>query len=278
MSSPSKHSLSWSLLSILINGLLILVVAHLWQRKQPVSQVALANFSGLSMQLLAKTPFSEENAFGTRQRLTYEQWRELLAQEAAIAARDQPDNLAVLLGDSITLWFSRNYLPPHQTWLNQGISGEKTMGLLRRLEFLDETDPQVIFIMIGINDILWDVEDATLLSNYRLIIRYLKTVHPDTEIVIQSILPHAGEQATWEGKERLLANPNTRIQRLNRELKTMADEENVLFLNLYPLFADEQGALKLELTTDGLHLNGEGYEVWSTALQLFSDLVFKAES
>ncbi|NEO28586.1 MAG: lysophospholipase [Kamptonema sp. SIO4C4] len=273
----NKRSLSWSLLSIVINGLLIVVVAYLWQRKQPVSKVALANFSGLSMQLLAKTPFSED-ALGSRQRLTYEQWRELLAQEAAIAAQEQPDNLAVLLGDSITLWFSQDFLPSHKTWLNQGISGEKTMGLLRRLEFLDETDPQVIFIMIGINDILWDVEDATLLSNYRLIIRYLKTVHPDTEIVVQSILPHAGEQATWEGRERLLANPNTRIQRLNRELKTMADTENVLFLNLYPLFADEQGALKQGLTTDGLHLNADGYKVWSTALQLFSDLVFKAES
>lgn len=246
------------------------MVAYLWQREQPTSQVALANFSGLSMQLLAKTPFEEEQS---GQRLTYQQWVELLAKEAEEVAEKQPENLAILLGDSLTLWFNPQLLPTGRTWLNQGISGEKTLGLLKRLEAFDNTNPQVIFIMIGINDILWGVDEQTLLSNYRLIIRYLKTVHPNSEIVIQSLLPHSGVNATWEGKERLLKHSNTYIKGLNNELKMMANAENVLFLNLYPLFTNEQGDLKGELTTDGLHLNSEGYRVWSTALQIFSDLI-----
>ncbi|MDJ0801036.1 MAG: G-D-S-L family lipolytic protein, partial [Calothrix sp. MO_167.B12] len=38
------------------------------------------------------------------------------------------------------------------------------------------------------------------------------------------------------------------------------------------LFTNEQGNMRLELTTDGLHLSSQGYLVWSSALQLYSQM------
>jgi lysophospholipase L1-like esterase len=267
-------SYNWSVLSLTANGILFLAVVYLWPQQPTPSEVALANFSGLSMQLLAKTPLAQEQN-SPSQRLNYRQWVELLAREANSMSQVQPDRLSVLLGDSITLWFSQNFLPTNKTWLNQGISGEKTKGLLRRLHLLDRTSPETFFVMIGINDILAGIGDETILANYRLILQDLKNAHPRTRVIVQSILPHSGEEATWEGRDRLLEIPNDRVRHLNHQLHAIAREENTLFLNLYPLFADDRNNLRMKLSTDGLHLNAEGYKVWSTALKIFDQVAYQ---
>ncbi|MGA9383006.1 MAG: GDSL-type esterase/lipase family protein, partial [Phormidium sp.] len=75
------------------------------------------------------------------------------------------------------------------------------------------------------------------------------------------------------GRDRLIAIPITRIQQLNRELAVLAQEEEVKFLDLYPLFTNAQGHLRADLSTDGLHLNRQGYLVWRSAMQLYTQLV-----
>ncbi|WP_253188239.1 GDSL-type esterase/lipase family protein [Leptolyngbya sp. 'hensonii'] len=207
---------------------------------------------------------------GIRHHLTYEQWVALLQREAGVAAVTKPRRLSILLGDSLSLWFPPNLLPDGRTWLNQGISGETSAGLLERLRFLDRANPETIFLMIGINDLLRGMEDEALLRNEQQIIGYLKSVHPQTQIVIQSILPHAGQRATWEGRSRLKNIPNSRIRKLNRELIALANREGIYYLELHPLFTDGEGNLRPELTTDGLHLSLQGYWVWRSAVLMFT--------
>jgi lysophospholipase L1-like esterase len=204
--------------------------------------------------------------------LNYQQWLTILKQEAGAIADQKPEHLAILLGDSLSLWFPKENLPSHYIWLNQGISGETSTGLMHRLDIFDATDPEVIFILIGINDLIRGVQPATVLANQQEIVRELKVQHPNAKIVVQSILPHAGENATWEGRDRLLAISKTTIQDLNAQLAIMADQEGVYYLDLTSLFADENGYLRSELTTDGLHLNPEGYLVWQTALEMYRQL------
>ena len=115
--------------------------------------------------------------------------------------------------------------------------------------------------MIGINDLLRGVTDVTILENQQQIVRYLRRVHPDSEIVVQSILPHSGEQSN--------AVSNARIRQLNRQLKAIALAEDVTYLDLHPLFTDAQGNLRADLSSDGLHLNSQGYLVWRSALQMY---------
>ncbi|WP_205370828.1 MULTISPECIES: SGNH/GDSL hydrolase family protein [Thermoleptolyngbya] len=206
---------------------------------------------------------------GTRHLLNYQQWVDLLQQEAIAAAENPPERLAVLLGDSISLWFPPDLLPPERNWINQGISGDTTDRLRARLHLLDPVQPQTIVVMIGINDLIWGADDAAILSHYRDIVRYLRHTHPGTQVLVQSILPHAAEQATWEGRDRLLALPNSRIRALNQQLAAIAQSEGAYYLDLYPLFANAQGNLKMFLSTDGLHLNSQGYLVWRAALQLY---------
>ncbi len=215
---------------------------------------------------------SPQPRVGELPRPTYEDWLERLEQEAEAIAATSPERLYVLAGDSISLSFPERLLPLDVTWLNQAISGEGSQGLYERLPLLDNTRPDKIFVMIGINDLLRGEDDETILENHRKIIKDILWIHPNTEVVVQSILPHGGEDATWEGREKLRDLPNERIERLNERLAAIADVEGATYLNLYPLFVDDTGYLNPAFTTDGLHLNEQGYELWRIALILADKL------
>ncbi len=269
MSTSAKTSPTWAILSLITNGILLLAVILLIWRQQGVTAF-LANILPNHVNASASSqPIPE---LGNRHKLNYQQWVDILKQEAKVAAEKRPTHLTILAGDSLSLWFPPELLPENRHWLNQGISGENSTGLLKRLELFDHTQPETIFVMIGVNDLIQGNDDEIILNNHRQIMRYLRQVHPQTQIVIQSILPHAGKEATWEGREKLLNIPNSRILKLNQQLKIMATKAGVKYLNLYPLFVNNQGNLRPEFSTDGLHLNSQGYLVWSSALKLYSQI------
>lgn len=193
----------------------------------------------------------------SKRQLTYEDWKGLLVLEARAIAQGQGANhLNVLVGDSLSLWFPREKLPSGKLWLNQGISGDTSSGVLKRLSFFSKTRPDVIYVMAGINDLRNGASDEAILRNHRRIIRNLKESHPESLIVIQSILP------TRQSKI-----PNSRIRRINEQLALIAKEQRVNYMNIHNWFADPQGNLREDLTTDGLHLSTRGYDVWRWALQ-----------
>lgn len=212
---------------------------------------------------------------GKQHTLDYQQWVSLLQAEAQAAVAIDAPRQNVLLGDSLTLWFPSAMLPGRKTWLNQAISGENSGGLLNRLYLLDQNTPETLFIMIGINDLIWGGSDTDLVYNVRQMIGYLQSTHPQSRIVVQSILPHGGEEATWEGRDKLLAIPPSRIEAINDQLKLLTVETGTDYLNLYPLFVNGDGHLRPDLSTDGLHLNQDGYMVWRTALALFNETDFE---
>ncbi|MEO1431199.1 MAG: SGNH/GDSL hydrolase family protein [Cyanobacteria bacterium J06633_8] len=269
MSSSVKTFPTWAFVSLLSNFILSLAVILLIGEQQG-DTAFWANMVSPRRETVANNQTQQVASpqLGKRHQLDYQKWVDILKQEAEVAARKKPRNLTVMAGDSLSLWFPSDLLPDNKTWLNQGISGEKSAGLLKRLNLFDKTTPESIFVMIGINDLIAGVNDETILENQRLILAHLRKKHSTAQIFMQSILPHQGEQATWEGKDKLLAIPNSRIRKLNQQLRTIAAKEDVKYLNLYPLFADKQGNLKSNFTTDGLHLNPDGYLVWSSALQL----------
>ncbi len=264
----------WLLLPISASGVVLLLLG----RVDP----------GTFFQVNASTPQVSPSVTppateGERVYRSYEQWVALLGQEAQAIARQRPARLSILAGDSISLWFPPELLPAGVTWLNQGISGETTYGLWMRLNLLDQTQPEIIFVMIGINDLARDVRRVTIIENQRGIVRQLKAAHPKARIVIQSILPHGGsrlvaqpqtsETPPWVKRFKQLSN--SEIRRLNDRLQLMAKEEAVEFLDLFPHFLDEKGDLQPKLTTDGLHLSRAGYEVWRSRLYAFDPQLFQ---
>ncbi len=191
-----------------------------------------------------------------KRQLTYEDWKNLLELEGSAMADGQGKNrLSILVGDSLSMWFPKEKLPVGELWLNQGISGDTSTGILKRLSAFSQTRPEVIYLMAGINDLLKGGTDREILYNHRQIIRRLRRTHPQTQIIVESILP-----------TRLSLALNNRIRNLNQQLNQVAKQEGANFLNLYDFFIDDQGKLRQDLTTDGLHLKPAGYTVWYSAL------------
>jgi len=191
---------------------------------------------------------------------THQDWRALLQREAAVLARAQGGNrLSIIVGDSLGLWLPAEPLPRDRFWLNQSISGETTSQMVSRLHYFSQTRPQTIHIMAGINDLKNGASDVQVLDNFQQILSRLHQQHPQTEIVVYSILP-----------TRLDNLPSDRISRINQALEHLARYQGARFVDLQPSFADGQGQLRRELTTDGLHLTIAGYDLWRMALISYS--------
>lgn len=223
----------WAILSFSISGLLLLSASLLHRG----SLTAFSQVNASTVQAGSANATSLSTS-GSRRQLTYEQWVTLLKQEAKVAAEEHPQRLMVLAGDSLSLWFPSELLPPEASWLNQGISGETSTGLLRRLKLFDPTQPETVFVMIGINDLLHGVPAETIVANQHEIILHLKAAHPQAQIVVQSILPHADRRlarsqlastAALQGQAAASLPqplvPNSDIRQLNQALAELAKDE-----------------------------------------------------
>ncbi len=190
-------------------------------------------------------------------KLTYQDWKSLLAMEAkAITTGQGTNRLSILVGDSLSLWFPKDRLPTGKLWLNQGISGDTSEGVSKRLSAFATTKPDVIYLMVGINDLRKGATDKSILVNSSRIIHSLRQSHPTSQIIVQSILP-----------VRSLTISNSRIRHINAQIAVIAQRRGANYLNIHNWFTDINGNLRSELTTDGLHLSPAGYQVWQFALE-----------
>lgn len=187
---------------------------------------------------------------------TYQQWRQLLQQEArALAAGQGRNRLTVVVGDSLSLWLPSEALPRDRFWLNQSISGETTGQMLQRLSGFAATRPDTIYIMAGVNDLKNGASNGELVGNLRLMVYRLRQQHPEARIVVHSILP-----------TRLANIPSARVRLVNQLVAHAVKQQGAEFVDLQPQFTDADGNLTRELTTDGVHLNPEGYRLWQAVM------------
>jgi len=171
-------------------------------------------------------------------------------------------NEIIFLGNSITDIGEWVEIFQNKNIKNRGISGDNTFGILARLDEVLESKPKKVFIMIGINDIARNIPDSIILRNYKKIIQTIQSQSSKTQLIVQSILPTNNTFTQFKNHQ----NKTQHIEFVNAELAKICASENITFLNLYPLFLDEQKRLKAEFTNDGLHLNGYGYMHWKNIL------------
>ena len=167
-------------------------------------------------------------------------------------------NAILFLGNSITERGPWQELLPGKPVVNRGIGGDNTFGLLARLDSHLLIKPKVIFLLIGINDIGRGLPTEVSANNYRRIVERIRTVCPKAKLYIQSILPMNERILT----AAYLKNKKDKVIALNNEIKKIAAEYALTFIDLHPVFADEQGELHANMTIDGIHLRPAAYAKW----------------
>lgn len=165
----------------------------------------------------------------------------------------------VILGNSITEQVSWNELLGRNDIANRGISGDITEGMLLRMDSVLKLRPALCFFMGGVNDITRRVSYENTFSNITEIVNILTS--EGIEAIVQSVL------YTGDGFFSSDHN-NPIITRLNHDLKKLCAEKDITFLDLNAHLS-QNGKLRPEFTHDGLHLNAEGYAVWSKVLKDF---------
>lgn len=112
-----------------------------------------------------------------------------------------------------------------------------------------------IYILLGINEV-GNNDPAGYAARYADIIARIKALQPNAIIFVQSILH------TTQNKSDNSMFKNSYINAYNTALEGLADNKNVFYINLNPLFDDANGALRSDISGDGVHLKAPQYIVW----------------
>lgn len=184
--------------------------------------------------------------------------RATLFDELPIGKKD-----IVMLGNSLTDGCEFNELLNNRHVKNRGIVGDIVQGLIDRIDPIIQGQPKKLFIMTGVNDISHDVSADSIARAMEKLIVMVKQGSPRTKIYLQSLLPFNNDVREW----KLLKGRDHVVVEANILLEQVARRQGVTWVNLYPLFADDQGRLRADLTNDGLHLMGKGYLIWRDAIK-----------
>ena len=160
----------------------------------------------------------------------------------------------IFLGNSITDQAEWHEMTGNMNVKNRGIGGDDTDGVLERLDEVIEGKPAKVFILIGTNDLAYSKTIDHVISNYRKILERIAEGSPDTEVFVQSVLP-TDDALHYTRK-------NTDIQEINRQLREIAKEKGLVYIDLYSSFVTPENKLNPDYSIDGLHLNIEGYKLW----------------
>ena len=171
----------------------------------------------------------------------------------------------VFLGNSITDGGEFQELFGMENVLNRGIRSDRISGVKKRLDQITSGQPKMIFLLIGINDVA-DPNNtvASIAAKYEDLVKTIRQKSPQTRLYVQSIMPINNDFKRYKslvGREGMLPE-------LNEALKELSLANGAVYIDLWPVLADPAtGKMVRHLTTDGLHLSGTGYRVWSDAVR-----------
>ena len=173
----------------------------------------------------------------------------------------------IFIGDSIIEYYPlQELLGTSKTIVNRGIRGYQTGLLLDNLDahlYGDAVDQ--IVLLIGTNDIGKDVPMTETLNNLESVIQSISRDYPLSQIKLVSILP-VNESENF--KQIVYIRTNEKIKAWNQAYQELASAYmQVEYVSVFEKLLDQEGQLKEEYTTDGLHLSVSGYHILSEALK-----------
>ena len=182
----------------------------------------------------------------------------------------------VFLGNSITEGAkSWNKRLNQKNLVNRGISGDITEGVLERLGEIYYYKPLAVFILIGINDLFdTNIENGDMINpkyvanNILNIAKNIKAESIHTSIYIQTILPVNLDKYELVKSIKLKREKdlNTQIKETNTILKTVELPLGIHIIDTHKEFLDNNNNLNEIYSVDGVHLNEEGYKIWTSLL------------
>ena len=177
----------------------------------------------------------------------------------------------LFMGDSMIEFLDTKLFFPNYALLNRGIGGATTKFILDNLDFIvGDIKPNKLFISIGSNDlVLLRATPSEVVDNVINVFKILQLKFPHTKLYYLSTTPVLKEGNKLYKKIYVAGRTNEENQAINKGLKTALELINVTFINQYDQLVDLDGYLIENFTPDGIHLNKEGYKIYSNEIKKY---------
>ncbi|MCM8534849.1 MAG: GDSL-type esterase/lipase family protein [Lentisphaeraceae bacterium] len=183
----------------------------------------------------------------------------------------------IMIGDSITHHFGgdltestfpnrgtkalKEYLGEYKT-INMGFGWDRTENVLWRLKTgaISGQNPKYITLKIGTNNLKFNKE-GEISQGINACIKEIQKWCPQAKIILTSIIPRKNADS-----------PNmANYHEVNLSSQKLANKDaNIYYFDLAKHFKNADKTMKLSLySTDQLHLNSDGYEIWAQQLSEF---------
>jgi hypothetical protein len=136
------------------------------------------------------------------------------------------------------------------------IHGGEIEDLMLQINFVKKIKPKICLVMIGINDMFWLNTPKQAFENYKLLIKKLQS--DDYKIVIQSLIYVCPVKLFFREQ-------NQEVDKLNAMLKNYASNNGLIYFDINSSLSKDN-ALDTDYSTDGVHINHAGFELWKSKL------------
>ncbi|MBQ6933493.1 MAG: hypothetical protein IJN37_03795 [Clostridia bacterium] len=137
-------------------------------------------------------------------------------------------------------------------------------GEISLADLLEAKKYDKIYIMLGINEVGYAFEKTV--GVYGRLLDSIIRVQPEAEIFVQANL-----HVTSAHSARAKYVKNEAIDGLNALLCQLASEKNCHYIDVNPIFDDENGALMADKSGDGVHLRAKYYIEWARWIDKVSE-------
>ncbi len=134
------------------------------------------------------------------------------------------------------------------------------IGKTTLYELLQNKKYGKIYVMLGINELGYPFN--MVIPKFSNLIQEIRNLQPDAIIYIQ-----ANMHVTHKRSSSNDVYTNEKINTLNAAFAELANNKDIFYIDVNPVFDDETGSLKQEYSSDNAHVYGKYYIEWANWLR-----------
>lgn len=178
---------------------------------------------------------------------------------------------AAFIGDSRTLgiadyakinadFYCESGMTIYKLLGEKGVKNPKTGEKVNLNEVLQQKEYGKIYIMLGLNELGYGNTER-FYDKYKEVLEQIREWQPQAVIFVMANLHVSQEKNNYSTEFN-----NINVNDKNVSIAELADGINTFYIDCNPLFVDEGGFLKADLTFDGVHLYANSYSIWKDFL------------
>lgn len=178
---------------------------------------------------------------------------------------------ALFLGDSRTIgiadyagleadFYCDNGMTVYKLLDGKDVTYQKTGEKFNFAQIMGKRQYGKIYIMLGMNELGYGNTEY-FLEHYQMVLEQIREWQPQAVIFLMANLHVSREKNNLNTEFN-----NININAKNAAIATLANGIDIFYLDSNPMFTDEEGLLKDDLTFDGVHLYANNYAQWKDFL------------